>query len=191
MKNNRKEILDKLKEVLDNSDVTGDYRLKSIKSDVEGLLLSLYLEDATGIRVDGTIFGHHVDHTGMRDSAFVYLGGESSCSISWEDDDLTPREGWYFKMFYHTGAYLFDAAYPKKTFNEFFQTIKSFGADYCDTVNSSLYFNVETNKETIKSLVKEYDNIFKKYWDLGKEEVLQEKIKVAEEQLKALRGEKE
>lgn len=189
MKSHRKEILNRLKEVLDNGDITGDYYLKSIKRDVECLLLSIYLEDTTGIKVDGGIFGYYVDYIGMRDGVFVYLGGESLCGIGSEDNDLTPREGWYLKMTFPTGAYLFDEAYPKKTFNEFFQTIKSFGADYCDTVNSSLYFNVETNKEVIKSLVKEYDSIFKKYWDLGKEEVLQEKIRVAEEQLKALRGE--
>lgn len=188
MKNHRKEVLNKLKEVLESYDVKGDTYLSNIEEDVKSLIVSQHLMDKTGLEVHGGVYGNYTNSLSIRDVSFIYFGEGSQAAISWEDNNLTPKEGWYLKISYPSGAYTFNSLYPENTFNQFFQILRTFGADYCDSANKSLYFNVDTNNDSIKRLVAQYAGLYKEYWELAEQEVLKVKIDEVEKQLKALKG---
>ena len=88
-------------------------------------------------------------------------------SISWSDDGRQPEDEWLLCISFPTGAYIFGEAYPAATFDAFFAELKAFGAKYCDTNNSSLYFTEENSKAVYDA----FWDIFKKYKALVTDEL--------------------
>lgn len=102
--------------------------------------------------------------------------------ISWSDDWRHPNNEWLVCFHYPTGAYFFWSEYPYKTFNKFFNELKTFNPDYSDTNNKSLYFNLENAWKVILK----YKDILQKYRDMAWEEIKNKKRKELEDQLAKL-----
>lgn len=182
-----KELLNNLKAVFDENTIPLTYRLKNMKSDIEGELALLDL----GEKLDADICNEHYSGyirltSNIALNLFVEGCGKE---ISWPDNGKQPSSGWYLVISFPCGAYTLDSNYPEETFNKFFEELKSFGAKYVDTANHSLYFTLDENPEPARKVYKAYSNLFKKYYDMGKEEVLSKKIAQAEEELRKLKEE--
>lgn len=182
-----KDILNKLKAVFDENTTPLSYRLENMKRDIEGEIALIDL----GEKLDADIYDEHY-------SGYIRLTNDIALSlyvegcgkeVTWPDDGKQPSPGWYLVISFPCGAYTLNKDYPKQSFNKFFEELKSFGAKHVDTVNHYLYFTLDENPEPARKVYKAYNEIFKKYYDMGKEEVLQSKIAQAEEELRKLKGE--
>lgn len=113
--------------------------------------------------------------------------------ISYPDDGEQPVPGWYLVLAFPCGPHTFSrdltSEYPKKAFDAFFEELKSFGARHVDTVNNCLYFTLDVNPSPAREVYKQYDDIFKKYYDMAKGETLAKRIAAAEAELAMLRSE--
>ena len=110
----------------------------------------------------------------------------SGREICWSDTGKQPKAGWYLVLSFSTGPYLFNSDYPEKSFNSFFEELKSFGAAYSDTHNHYLYFSLDENPEPAREVYKAYPAIYKKWWDEAQKEVLAQRIAKAKEELEKL-----
>lgn len=81
----------------------------------------------------------------------TYFSKENGRTISWPDNGEQPEEEWLYVISFPTGPYIFGDSYPEKTFQNFFQELKSFGPKYCDTANKSLYFSSNVAKEVYEA----------------------------------------
>lgn len=180
-----KTLLNKLKAVFDENTTSLPYRLESMKNDIEGELALIDL----GEKLDADISNEHY-------SGYIRLTNDIALSlfvegcgkeISWPDDGKQPSPGWYLVISFPRGAYTLNKDYPEQSFNKFFEELKCFGAKHVDTINHDLYFTLDENPEPARKVYKAYNGLFKKYYDMGKEEVLQAKIAQAEEELRKLK----
>lgn len=111
---------------------------------------------------------------------------EGNRSIAWSDDGRQPEGGeWLFTIRFTSGAYIFGEDYLSRTFCDFFEELKSFGAKYSDTVNNVLYFTEENSKQVYEA----FWPTFKKYKALVSEELKQKRKKELETELAKLNGE--
>lgn len=180
-----KTLLNKLKAVFDENTTPLSYRLENMKNDIEGEIALLELGEKLDADISNEHYSHYIRLTNdIALSLFVEGCGKE---ISWPDDGKQPSPGWYLVISFPSGAYTLNIDYPKQSFNKFFEELKSFGAKHVDTRNHELYFTLDENPEPARKVYKAYNDIFKKYYDMGKEEVLQAKIAKAEEELRKLK----
>lgn len=181
-----KDLLNKLKAVFDENTTPLSYRLENMKRGIEGELSLLDLGEKLDADISHEHYSHYIRLTEYVALSLFWEGCEKE--ISWPDDGKQPSPGWYLVISFPCGAYTLNKDYPKQSFNKFFEELKCFGAKHVDTVNHSLYFSLDENPEPSRKVYKAYNDLFKKYYDMGKEEVLQAKIAQAEEELRKLKG---
>ena len=91
---------------------------------------------------------------------------------------------------YPTGPYIFggsgwygsDMNYDKKTFDEFFEELKTYNYKYIDDMNSCLYFSMENGAK----LFNKYQKICEKYQNVWNKRAKEKKKEELEQQLKDL-----
>jgi len=115
----------------------------------------------------------------------VALYGEDHRKVSWLDEGEQPENEWLYCISFPCGAYIFGDSYPEKTFNAFFNELKSFGAKYCDTANHSLYFTEENSKKVYDA----FWGIFNKYKAMVADEMKEQRKKELEAELAKLNKE--
>lgn len=118
-------------------------------------------------------------------SALTYLDDKSGYKIPWKDDDRKVDAGWYFKLCFSTGAYIFGKDYEDQLpiFRSFFEELKSLGPDHVDTNNSSLYWKVGNCKrihETFGDTLQRYHVLNKSSQGARKIEKLKKEIEALE-----------
>lgn len=182
-----KDLLNKLKAVFDENTTPLTYRIENMKRDIERELSLLDLGEKLDADISNENFSHYVHLTDNMCLTLFWEGCKKA--ISWPDDGKQPSHGWYLGISFPCGAYTLNKDYPVEAFNKFFEELKSFGAKHVDTANHCLYFTLDENPEPARKVYKAYDSILKKYYDMGKEEVLSKKIARAEEELRKLKGE--
>ncbi len=119
------------------------------------------------------------------------FSSEWNKSISWPDDGKQPDEGWYFVLSFPCGAYSFvpyngSGDYPTETFNTFFEELKSYGPNHCDTANHTLYFRID--HENVPILYKDFGQIFNKHGSEVKGELDRQRVKELERELEKLKS---
>ena len=106
-----------------------------------------------------------------------------------DGDQLIPA-GWYLRMRFTKGPYIFNKMYPKDAFNKFLLYLKNeYKADYSDIESKRLSYNVETNNNNVRRLLREFDGILQKYKEIAIIEVRDKLIAKKEEELRILKGE--
>lgn len=102
-----------------------------------------------------------------------------------------PENGWYVVIDFPCGAYsmgnIYKNCYPTKSFDAFFDELKSFSPEYSDTTNHILYF--KTSHPRISELYNSFNDIFNKHKDSVAEEMRQQEVWRLERELEKLRGE--
>lgn len=99
--------------------------------------------------------------------------------ISWSDDNRQPLNEELIVVTYPTGAYYLNKEYDTKTFNEFFNELKSFGYEYLDSANKSIYFSLEVGAEVYKN----YEEILAKYKKLSLERTKEKRVEELKKQI--------
>lgn len=184
-----KTLLNKLKAVFDENTTPLSYRLENMKNDIEGEIALLELGEKLDTDISNEPYSGYIRLT--NDIALSLLWEGCGKEIPWPDDGKQPSPGWYLVISFPCGAYTLNKDYPEQSFNKFFEELKCFGAKHVDTRNHGLYFTLDENPEPARKVYKAYNDLFKKYYDMGKEEVLQAKIAQAEAELARLRSEGE
>jgi hypothetical protein len=114
--------------------------------------------------------------------AIGLYGEKYNRTISWSDDGIQPEDERLYVISFPTGAYIFGRDYPTKTFNGFFNELKSYGPKYLDTTNHNLYFTHDKAKEVHEN----FKEIYKKYNLLVDEELKEQKIESLKKELEKL-----
>lgn len=110
--------------------------------------------------------------------------------ISFLDEGQQPKNIYLIKISFPAGPYIFgdgvgfDKDYPVDFFQRFWNELKTYGPDFIDSANSSLFWKLENGKEIFNS----FDYILKKYHDLNKEDIKQRRVRKMEEELNALKA---
>lgn len=113
------------------------------------------------------------------------FGKDTGRSISWPDNGHQPlfnSTEWLLVIEFSTGAYIFGDHYPTKTFNAFFEELKTFSPKYCDSNNHSLYFSSENAAKVVEAF---YD-IKASYSEQSRLEMVEKKRNELQKQLDAL-----
>lgn len=178
----------KIKSVIDGHEEELSHKVRDIKGTVDDQLTLIELGEKLGILIPDyhSAWDFWVQLTSEK--ILVKFYKDSGRTISCPDDGRQPEEGWYLRLGFPTGAYIFNQYYPTKSLEGFFEELKGYEPDYCDSVNHVLYFNLDVDPINARLVYKDYDIIFKKWWDAAQEEVLQAKIAQAEEELRKLKG---
>jgi len=161
----------------------GDYDLNNIQGTIRRLNISqrfgIPLEYGCG-NISYSVKGAYNDWTRVN-----FIDGTER-TISWSDDGRQPNDEWLFVISFPTGAYIFGdyfkSEYPKQTFNTFFNELKSLGAKYSDSANSSLYFTEENSKKVYDA----FWGIFNKYKAMVADEMKEQRKKELEAELAKL-----
>lgn len=149
-----KELLKVVKKYEDEFKESGVASVSIIKREIE--LLEKEVEFGIPLTQAGD---GHFSVEGAYDywSRVLYFSEDDGRSISWSDDDRQPENEWLYVISFPTGAYIFGQSYPTEIFQSFFLELKEFGAKYCDTANSSLYFSPDKAKSVYESFWEVYN----------------------------------
>lgn len=176
-----KEMLDLLDK--HNDLIEQDYEI-DIRDKLKSRIKAYEIASKFDIELPGKSVGSYVDFVRLDNCRFIGLHGEKyKRTISWPDDGKQPEDEWLYGIHFSSGAFIFHSEYPTKTFDQFFNELKSYGPKYIDTVNHYLYFD-ETNAKKVND---NYKNIFKKYQELAKKEVTESEIIKLQEKLEKLK----
>lgn len=101
--------------------------------------------------------------------------------ISWSDDKRQPKDEWLLVISFPTGGYIFGEDYErhKQLFQDFFDELKSYNPDYSDTMNSGLYWRLESSSD----IYKQFGDILQKYRERNRSELKSRKIEALKEEL--------
>lgn len=179
-------VAKKHSEVFDRENV--DLSPEHIKSIIEALEVS----ERFGIPLQSIQSGTHLrvksvydDWTGLSLSLYgEKLGRTIGCS----DNGKQPKDEWLFKISFPCGAYTFggdglwDKSYPEKTFDAFFEELKSYGTAFSDKMNSALYFREDNSKAVYEA----FWDIFNKYKAQVADELKEQRKQELVKELEAL-----
>lgn len=157
-----------------------DLDIKDIEFKKERDLLLLELNDL-GIPINYISNTNYVDlYNGW--IRYVNFKSSNGYSISCPDDGRQPVNERLIKVSFSTGAYIFGEQYDTKTFNEFFNELKSYGYRYIDSANSSIYYDLITGAKVYKY----FKDLYSKYLQLANERNKQNEIDKLKKQLQEL-----
>ena len=121
---------------------------------VKSIVEALEVSERFGIPLQGIQSGTHLRVKNVYDdwTGLSLFGEKHGRTIGCSDNGKQPKDEWLFKISFPCGAYTFggdglwDKSYPKKTFDAFFEELKSYGTAFSDTMNNALYFREDNSK---------------------------------------------
>lgn len=147
---------------------------------IKGIIKALEVGESFNLPMDGFQLGTFLRIKDVYDewTNLALYGKEYNRTIGCPDGGVQPENEWLFVIRFTCGAYSlggdgWDRKYPRKTFDAMFEELKSHGAAFVDTANSSLYFRADK----ARSVYDAFWPTFKKYKGLGeqrKQELLKE-----------------
>jgi len=158
----------------------------NITSRIKGILSNIDILNSFKIKVGlGNIPYSGSTYLKISEEQHLSLMGEDqNRTISWSDNGEQPKGEWLYCLKFSTGAYFLHSEYPTETFIKFFNELKSYGPEYCDTRNHCLYFTKDNAATVHNSL----QGIYKKYRELAVQEAKEAKIKKLEASLDNLKS---
>ena len=178
------DINDKLEKLygLDN-----DYEINNFKNKIDKKLKVIEYKEKYDIDLREKDF-HRLDWVFIkRYYGNIYIGKGMKVLNS----EKQPKENeMLFQFAYPTGAYIFggsgwcgsDCNYDEKTFDEFFEELKTYNYKYIDDLNNCLYFSMENGAK----LFNKYQEICEKYQNIWNKRAKEKKKEELEQQLKDL-----
>lgn len=190
--NNKKEALISVKESLQQNFKNLPQRIQGFLDEVENQILLIELSEKLGSTVPeySDAIGGYIDLTfgNHKISLIEFNKSVHDREIPCPDEEYNVIDGWYLRFSFSTGAYMFHSGYPKKTFNKFFEHLKSYNPCYTDTMNHTLYFSLDRDREQAQKVYKDYPDLQDKYWLESQEEVLKAEINKASEALEQFKN---
>lgn len=164
-----------------------DYEVPKIK----GTLQCLEMQRRFGIPLSYYSYHQYAVDGSYDNWTHVALYGENSRKIPCLDEGVQPEDEWLYCICFTRGAYIFGNYlgdhYPRKTFDYFFNELKSMGAKYVDTINNSLYFTEENSKAVYDA----FWGIFNKYKAMAAAEMKEQQYKKLQDELAKMEEDQE
>lgn len=183
-----KEILQEINDVLMKyKDASGINLNESIR-EVGGQIATVEIEEKLGVKIHDkySILNGFLILNDFMD--LLHL--EKDVETDPEDDEQPVPAGWYLRMRLATGPYILHEKYPKNTFDKFFTELETrYEADVADAETRRLCYNIETNNDNVRRLLREFDGVLQKYRKLALDEIRDKAIAKKEEELRILKGE--
>ncbi len=129
-----------------------------IRSKCEGHLNNLDLCELFDLDIPVTI---HSKYIPMGNNRYLCFLDAKKRRIAWSDCGNQPT-GWFYKIGFPTGPYIFSQEANYDVFHEFFRELIKYKPSYIDSANKSLYFD----SEFAKYIHRDYDDIFKEYCEI-------------------------
>jgi len=180
-------VVNKHKDIFDGENV-------SLKPNVlKGIVEALQVSERFGIPLNGLQSGGYLRVKDVYDdwASLGLFGEKHGRTIGCSDNGKQPKDEWLFKISFPCGAYTFggdglwDKSYPKKTFDAFFDELKSYGAAFSDTMNNALYFREDNSKAVYEA----FWHLFKKYKAMVADELKEQRKQELQAELAKLSGE--
>ena len=145
-------------------------------------LFGIELNEVYGFNIDPKNI-YSLESVDLGPHAKIYLIGEKhGRSISWSDNGEQPNSELLLLIQFPTGAYIFGEDYLKELFQKFFRELIDLKPKYTDIHNSCLYFPMEI----AGNVYNQFNELYKKYQDLNKEDYKQRKIQKMKDELAKL-----
>lgn len=171
------EILDVMEK---NKDAIKARRSIDIRSRIKDLIKMFAVFSEFSICVEDRQEASGGTYYKISEYQFIGLYGEDHRrTVSWLDDGEQPENEWLYCFSFSTGAYIFGQDYPMKTFNGFFNKLKSYEPKYCDSNNHSMYFS----KENAAAVHDDFKSIMDEYREVAKAEFKKNRAKKLREEL--------
>lgn len=157
--------------------------LENIKDEMENKIYFIELEEKYGLKISDYISSNSSkDFIRINDYLTITLWGEkyrrTICNV-----DVQPIDEILLQVSFSTGAYIFGDDYPKELFESFFEELKTYNYKYIDKLNNNLYFTLENSKDVFNN----FNEIFKKYREIHRNNYKQRQIKKLEKELQTLK----
>ena len=190
MDNKIKAYKELLKVVKKHSEDFNSERVNLCPLELKSIVEALEVSGRFGIPLQGIQSGTHLRVENVYDdwTGLSLFGEKHGRTIGWSDNGKQPKDEWLFKIGFPCGAYTFggdgiwDKSYPKKTFDNFFDELKSYGAAFSDTANNCLYFREDNSKAVYDA----FWTTFNKYKALVADEIKEQRKQELVKELKAL-----
>ncbi len=181
---------DLLKVVKKHSEV---FKAQSVALDfnyIKGIIEALEVSERFGVPLNGLQSGDWLRIENVYDdwTALGKFGKKHGREVSWSDNGKQPKDEWLYKIGFPCGAYTFggdglwNRDYPEKTFDAFFEELKSYGAAYSDTVNHCLYFREDVSK----IVYEDFWGLFDKYKGMVADEIKEQRKQELQKELESL-----
>lgn len=181
---------DLLKVVKKHSDAFDRENVTLSPEHLKSIVEAMEVSERFGIPLQGIQSGTHLrvknvynDWTGLS-----LYGEKHGRTIGCSDNGKQPKDEWLFKISFPCGAYTFggdglwDKSYPKKTFDAFFEELKSYGTAFSDTMNNALYFREDNSKAVYEA----FWGVFNKYKAQVADELKEQRKQELVKELEAL-----
>lgn len=145
-------------------------------------LLGIELNELYGFNVNPNRI-HSLNNIELGQYARICLMGKKyNRTISWLDNGEQPVDELLLLIQFPTGAYIFGEDYPEEFFQKFFRELIDLRPKYTDSHNCCLYFSMENAGKAYN----QFNEIYKKYQDINKEDYKQRKIQKMKDELAEL-----
>ena len=149
-------------------------------------LFGIELKEVYGFNIDPKYI-RSLECVDLSQQAKIYLMGKKhGRTIGWSDNGEQPNSELLLLIQFPTGAYIFGEDYPKELFQKFFRELIDLKPKYTDIHNSCLYFPMEI----AGNVYNQFNELYKKYQDLNKEDYKQRKIQKMKDELAKLENSK-
>lgn len=161
-------------------------------ANLKGIVEALGVAEEFNLPLQGLQSGTFLRIQGVYDewTNLSFYGEKEGRTIGCPDGGVQPENEWLFVIRFTCGAYSlggdrYERQYPRNTFDNMFDELKSYGAAFVDSANSSLYFRADKARAVYDA----FWTTFKKYKGLVDVELKEQRKQELLKELESL-GEK-
>lgn len=119
-------------------------------ANLKGIVEALEVAETFNLPLQGLQSGTFLRIQGVYDewTNLSFYGEKEGRTIGCPDGGVQPESEWLFVIRFTCGAYSlggdrYERQYPRNTFDNMFDELKSYGAAFVDSANNSLYFRAD------------------------------------------------
>lgn len=119
-------------------------------ANLKGIVEALEVAETFNLPLQGLQSGTFLRIQGVYDewTNLSFYGEKEGRTIGCPDGGVQPENEWLFVIRFTCGAYSlggdrYERQYPRNTFDNMFDELKSYGAAFVDSANNSLYFRAD------------------------------------------------
>lgn len=158
-------------------------------ANIKGVVEALEVAEEFNLPLQGLQSGSFLRIQGVYDewTNLSLYGKKHQRNIGCPDGGVEPENEWLFVIRFTCGAYslggdVYERRYPRSTFDAMFDELKSYGAAFVDTANSSLYFRADKARTVYDA----FWDVFNKYKGQVQEELNEQRKQELIKELESL-----
>lgn len=155
------------------------FNYKELENEFKTHLFGIELREKYGLNLDPKKINSLEWNRFGKYISIGYFGKKYNRTIPFPDDGRQPEDELLVEVGFCTGAYIFGDDYPRELFEQFWQELKTYNPNYCDTANHTLYFTLENGAK----IFNEFNKTLTEYYELNKEDAKKRKIEKLKSEL--------